>query len=70
LPVFSLIAILEAALLRLRLQNRCGLGQGRNLPFLDGNYLSILPFFVFSLNDAVGRYRNSRFLPFHATLYA
>ena len=35
-PVFSLFAILDVALLRLRLQNRCGLGQGRNLPFLDG----------------------------------
>jgi hypothetical protein len=34
--VFSLFAILYVALLRLRLQNRCGLGRGRNLLFLKG----------------------------------
>jgi hypothetical protein len=29
-------AILDVALLRLRLQNRCGLGLNLNLPFLEG----------------------------------
>jgi len=30
-------AILDVALLRLRLQNRCGLGLNPNLPLLDGH---------------------------------
>jgi hypothetical protein len=34
-PAFSLFAMLAVVALRLRLQNRCGLGLNRNLPFLD-----------------------------------
>jgi hypothetical protein len=55
-PVFSHFSILEGALLRLRLQNRFGLGQGRNLLCLDGYYFIILPFFVVPLNDTIGRW--------------
>ncbi len=39
-PAFSLFAVLDVALLRLRLsryRRDCGLGRGRNLPFL-GEY--------------------------------
>jgi hypothetical protein len=76
--VFSLFSILDVALLRLRLQNRFGLGQGRNLLFLDGYYLIILPFFVVPLNDTVGRwpeitagrYLSTGFVYSHATLFA
>jgi hypothetical protein len=39
-PVFSLFAILDVALPRLRLQNRCGLGRGRDLQFLDVHIFS------------------------------
>jgi hypothetical protein len=40
-PAFSLFAILAVAPLRLRLQNRCGLGLNRNLSFLDGHWMSL-----------------------------
>jgi hypothetical protein len=42
MPAFSLFAILAVASLRLRLQNRCGLGLNRNLPFLDGHCLEVV----------------------------
>jgi hypothetical protein len=35
------VEILDVAPLRLRFQNRCGLGLDRNLPFLDGYELKI-----------------------------
>jgi hypothetical protein len=41
-PAFSFFVILDVAPLRLRLQNHCGLGRGRNLPFLDGHSLKIM----------------------------
>jgi hypothetical protein len=43
MPAFSLFAILGVVSLRLRLQNRCGLGLNRNPPFLDGHYLMNKP---------------------------
>jgi hypothetical protein len=50
-----LFAILDVALLRLRLQKDCGLVLNRNLPFIGGNYVNkFKAIYVFKTNCVKG----------------